>query len=177
MCVWKIKRFSKYRVCPRVYIAGRNPIRRTSNRMVFGYTIELVCKFIWPDMQILVSFCVFICVLKPFVIRCMCQIDIILLHPQYMRIWHIVTVIFVKSALKTVQYFSYTIQCHNCFANYHKSCINMKRHWSIPATWYCLLCVQSIFPYNHIDGDDDFQSAIFECISDCAFSLHEINKK
>ena len=43
--------------------------------------------------------------------------------------------------------------------------------------WYCPCCVQSIFPYNHIDDDDEFYSVIIEGVLGYSYQFQEMNKK
>ena len=59
----------------------------------------------------------------------------------------------------------------------HTKCINVNKNEALSELWYCPYCVQTIFPYNHFDDDDDFYSAVIEGMLDCSFRLHEINSK
>ena len=43
--------------------------------------------------------------------------------------------------------------------------------------WYCTLCVQEIFPFNHLDNDDDFYATVMEGVVECPYRLHEIGNK
>ena len=78
---------------------------------------------------------------------------------------------------KKVQSFSHNKQCSNCLVKYHTKCINLNKDEALTEFWYCPYCVQTIFPYNHFDDDDDFYSAVIEGMLDCSFRLHEINSK
>ena len=78
---------------------------------------------------------------------------------------------------KKVQSFSYNIQCSKCLLKCHNKCINVNKNEALSELWYCPYCVPTIFPYNHFDDDDDFDSAVIEGMLDCSFRLHEINSK
>ena len=78
---------------------------------------------------------------------------------------------------KKVQSFSHNKQCSKCLVKYHTKCINLNKDEALTEFWYCRYCVQTIFPYNHFDDDDDFYSAVIEGMLDCSFRLHEINSK
>ena len=38
-------------------------------------------------------------------------------------------------------------------------------------------CLQTIFPFNHIEDNQEFFSVIMECVSDYPFQFHEMNTK
>ena len=38
-------------------------------------------------------------------------------------------------------------------------------------------CLQTIFPFNHIEDNQAFFSVIMECVSDYPFQFHEMNTK
>ena len=42
---------------------------------------------------------------------------------------------------------------------------------------YCTLCVQEIFPFNHLDNDDDFYATVMEGVVECPYRLHESGNK
>ena len=55
--------------------------------------------------------------------------------------------------------------------------MNLNKDEALTEFWYCPYCVQTIFPYNHFDDDDDFYSTVIDGMLDCSFRLHEINSK
>ena len=79
--------------------------------------------------------------------------------------------------LKRVQSFSYSIDCKKCFVKYHIKCVNINRDDVVDSLWYCTLCVQEIFPFNHLDNDDDFYATVMEGVVECPYRLHEIGNK
>ena len=60
-----------------------------------------------------------------------------------------------KTCHKTVQSFSQYVECHNCKFKHH--------------------AIQTVLPFNHLDVDDDFCSAVFEESLNSSFIFHEIN--
>ena len=78
--------------------------------------------------------------------------------------------------LRRVQSFSSSIDCTTCFVKYHIKCVNINRD-VIENFWYCPYSVQEIFPFNHIDNDEDFYSTIMEGVIECPYRLHEISNK
>ena len=59
--------------------------------------------------------------------------------------------------LRKVQSHSVFIECANCYHVYHVKCINADRNNVIPgALWYCMHCLQTIFPFNHIEDNQEF---------------------
>ena len=47
----------------------------------------------------------------------------------------------------------------------------------ISSNWFCPPCIQTVLPFNHLDEDDDFCSAVFEESLNCSFRFHEINNR
>ena len=69
---------------------------------------------------------------------------------------------------KRVQRHSYILQCSNCRGKVHLKClpfvsktddIYTKKDVN---TWYCTICTKNIFPFNHIDDDEDYLEALSE---------------
>ena len=58
------------------------------------------------------------------------------------------------------------LKCDYCHGVIHINCLpNVTRNDSLYANrctnvWYCMTCVQTQFPFNHFDDDDDFNAAI-----------------
>ena len=68
-----------------------------------------------------------------------------------------------ETCKKSLQSFCISTQFANCCNHNHANCVNMKREETENnEMWYCSYCLQSIFPFNHMDDDEDFNSAILE---------------
>ena len=57
------------------------------------------------------------------------------------------------------------LSCSICHINYHLKCTSgviteVVRDFS---DWCCEYCLKSVFPFNHIDDDDEFLNAIYAC--------------
>ena len=77
-----------------------------------------------------------------------------------------------------MQSHSVFIECANCHHVYHVKCINADRDDFISnAPWYCIYCLQTILPFNHIEDSQEFYSVIMECVSDHPYQFHEMNDK
>ena len=79
-----------------------------------------------------------------------------------------------KTCHKRVQSFSQYIECHNCKCKHHAKCVRLDKATDISSNWYCPPCIQTVLPFNHLDEDDDFCSAVFEESLNCSFRFHEI---
>ena len=59
---------------------------------------------------------------------------------------------------------SYTLRCKCCLRNVHRNCTQFSHHEfemvDTDTPWYCRLCNENIFAFNHIDDDSEFVSAI-----------------
>ena len=56
-----------------------------------------------------------------------------------------------------MQSHSVFIECANCHHVYHVKCINADRDDFISnAPWYCIYCLQTILPFNHIEDSQEF---------------------
>ena len=85
---------------------------------------------------------------------------------------------FCKICLRKMQSNSIFIECINCHHKYHAKCINADRNDLVTnALWYCMCCIQTIFPFNHIEDNQEFYSVIMECVSDFPYQFHEMNDK
>ena len=73
-----------------------------------------------------------------------------------------------ETCKKRLQSFCISTQCANCYNHYHANCVNMKREEiENNEMWYCSYCLQSIFPFNHMDDDEDFKATFTLCQSPC----------
>ena len=90
---------------------------------------------------------------------------------------------------KRIQSHAKHIQCHICNYEYHIKCLTLSPDYGaelqeIVQNWYCHLCISGIFPFNHIESDANFQSAINEFpldqsmsyLSDKLFTPFELNE-
>ena len=68
---------------------------------------------------------------------------------------------------------SYSILCNCCHRNVHMNCTQFSHyefemlHPNTP--WYCGLCNETIFAFNHIDDDSEFQSTIRNFMSNSLY--------
>ena len=70
------------------------------------------------------------------------------------------------------------MHCMNCAGIFHAKCVNLEKdELHTRLLWYCPCCVKSIFPYNHIDDDDEFYSVIIEGVLGYSYQFQEMNKK
>ena len=72
-----------------------------------------------------------------------------------------------KGAVIQLQHYD----CKNCVCeiSYH-----INRDDVVDNYCCCTLCVQEIFPFNHLDNDDDFNATVMEGGEECPYRLHEI---
>ena len=70
-----------------------------------------------------------------------------------------------NTCLRTMQSHSVFIECANCHHVYHVKYINAARNIAIPsALWYCMHCMQTISPFNHIEDNQAFFSDHGMCL-------------
>ena len=66
------------------------------------------------------------------------------------------------------------ISCTICQTAHHMKCIsidpNIISKLKNDDNWYCFNCLTSIFPYNHIDNDEEFLSATKNSLTDASLS-------
>ena len=81
------------------------------------------------------------------------------------------------------------VKCSTCHRIYHMKCIslNLNDQSYIQAnrnTWYCVSCITTCFPFNHIENDDtfkveisnlDIESKDIESLSQLLFNPFELN--
>ena len=81
------------------------------------------------------------------------------------------------------------VKCSTCHRIYHMKCIslNLNDQSYIQAnrnTWYCVSCITTCFPFNHIKNDDTFKVGIsnldieskdIESLSQLLFNPFELN--
>ena len=83
-----------------------------------------------------------------------------------------------KLCCRKVQSFCHQMHCMNCAGISHAKCVNLEKdELHTRLFWYCPCCVQSTFPYNHIDDDDEFYSVIIEGALGYSYQFQEMNKK
>ena len=83
-----------------------------------------------------------------------------------------------KTCHRKVQSFNKHVQCKNCKYKHHSTCVRLdKDSCNVSSTWYCPHCIQTILPFNHIDEDEDFFSAVMEQRLNCSFRFHEMNSR
>ena len=81
---------------------------------------------------------------------------------------------------RTLQH-SRKIVCHCCKKFIHQNCSGLLKDDFERAvseyTWLCRLCVEQLFPFNHLDDDNDFTKCIIEMsqYSDFPTRLHDRN--
>ena len=64
-----------------------------------------------------------------------------------------------------------------CKCKHHTKCVRLDKATDISSNWYCPPCIQTVLPFNHLDEDDDFCSAVFEESLNCSFRFHAINNR
>ena len=85
---------------------------------------------------------------------------------SYYQIFIMATSNSCNVCFKRVLRHSYHLQCELCKNLTHLKCLpNVDKNSSIyvsreTSTWYCTVCSENIFPYNHIHDDDDFLYAL-----------------
>ena len=53
------------------------------------------------------------------------------------------------------------ISCTICYRLFHVACALVGEvENNVTNPWYCNICLGNIFPFNHIDNDSDFASAL-----------------
>ena len=77
--------------------------------------------------------------------------------------------------LKKINFYQ-SIDCSLCFSTFHLTCVNLDTD-SIK-DWYCVKCLESIFPFNGIVNDEEFKSTVFwyGCLSIDTAILDSLNK-
>ena len=64
---------------------------------------------------------------------------------------------------------SYSILCNCCLRHANRNCTQFSHYefemLYLNAPWYCRLCNETIFAFNHIDDDSEFQSTITNFMS------------
>ena len=84
---------------------------------------------------------------------------------------------------KRVLSHAYNLCCSNCKNTAHLNCLpNVSRNDSIYINrndddWYCINCVQIIFPFNHIEEDSTFLEVLSESWSAYSIPLNITNNK
>ena len=89
---------------------------------------------------------------------------------------------FCQICTKRVYCCSTVLQCTACKGFFHINCItglNKQNSLDYCEHWYCIKCMSSIFPYNHIDNDSEFIDVISESWMhiNISFSFQEPEKK
>ena len=55
---------------------------------------------------------------------------------------------------------SYNVPCQCCQRNVHKNCTSLLQDDFLfvqnSTTWFCRLCNENVFPFNHIESDNEF---------------------
>ena len=74
------------------------------------------------------------------------------------------------------------LQCTVCQNNYHVNCttLNLEEKSYLLKdieTWYCKLCVCSVFPYNHIENNDEFLNTIAKHLWHSGINLTHFSDK
>ena len=83
-----------------------------------------------------------------------------------------------KLCYRKVQSFCHKMHCMNCAGIFHAKCVNLEKYeLHTRLLWYSPCCVQSIFPYNHMDDDAEFYSVIIEGVLGYSYQFQEMNKK
>ena len=84
--------------------------------------------------------------------------------------------ILCKACTRKVQSFCIHVTSYVCKHAYHAKCVNLTREEVEAAgLWYCPPCIQSIFVFNHLDGDNEFHSADMENLLYCSHNYHEMS--
>ena len=73
--------------------------------------------------------------------------------------------------------------CSCCYAKTHLNCIpHVQRNDPLyvnrqNSVWFCIQCVQTIFPFNYLEDDTDFISAVSDRSNDVLFDLDGLNSR
>ena len=81
---------------------------------------------------------------------------------------------------------SRVLKCINCTSECHISCCNLTaKDTTLIKEWLCIICISEILPFNHLDDDNEFKSALqslasnvpldFEALENLVFNPFEWN--
>ena len=68
---------------------------------------------------------------------------------------------------------SQCVDCSICLARFHLRCVNLKKD-SDTHDWYCVKCLETIFPFNQISNDEEFRNTIY-CYGNISIDSDTLN--
>ena len=72
---------------------------------------------------------------------------------------------------------SRVLKCSNCYCELHISCCNITANESaLIKDWLCIMCISHVLPFNHLDDDNEFKSALQSLASEVPLDFEALDK-